>query len=116
MKFKLILALVSDDYTETVVKRAREMGATGTTVLTNARGEGLKPAKTFFGLTLEGQVDVVLFIVEKHMCRSILEGIGEAGHFGKKSGTGVALQLDIEDAVGLDQQLNVIKHEIEDQI
>lgn len=116
MKFKLILALVSDDYTDAVVKRARDMGATGATVLTNARGEGLEPAKTFFGLTLEGQVDVVLFIVEKHMCRSILEGIEEIGCFGQKSGTGVAMQIDIEDAVGLNNQLSVIKHEIEDQL
>lgn len=116
MKFKLIIALVSDEHTETVIECAREMGATGATVLTNARGEGLNPAKTFFGLTLEGQMDMVLFIVEKHMCRTILEGIGKAGHFDEQSGTGCALQLDIEDVVGLDQQLNVIKHEIEDQI
>lgn len=116
MKFKLIIALVSDEHTETVIKTARDMGATGVTTLTNARGEGLTPSKTFFGLTLEGQMDVVLFIVEKHMCRAILEGIGQAGHFGEESGAGVALQLDIEDVVGLEQQLNVIKHEIEDQI
>ena len=115
MKFKLIIALVSDEHTETVTTKAREMGATGTTVLTNARGEGLNPAKTFFGLTLEGQVDMVLFIVEKHMCRSILEGISDAAGFGEE-GSGVAFQLDIEDAIGLGEQLNVIKHEIEDQI
>lgn len=116
MNFKLIVALVKDDVTETVIDRAREDGATGATVITSARGEGLNPSKTFFGLTLEGQVDVVLFIVEQHMCRHILEGINKAGRFEEQSGTGMAVQLNIEDAVGLEDQLKAIKDEIKDQL
>ncbi len=116
MDFKLIIALVSDDYTEKVIENARETGATGATVITSGHGEGLKPAKTFFGLTLEGQIDMVLFIVEKHLSRTILEGIAETGNFDKESGTGIAVQIDIEDAVGLKAQLKTIEHEIEDQI
>lgn len=116
MNFKLIVALVQDDYTDKVVDKAREMGATGATVITSAHGEGLQPSKTFLGLTLEGQVDVILFIVEQHMCRKILEGISEAAHFGDQSGTGIAVQLEIEDAVGLERQLQVIKGDIKDQL
>lgn len=116
MDFKLIIALVSDDYTEDVIEKAREMGATGATVITSGRGAGLKEKKTFFGLTLEGQVDMVLFIVEQHLCRVILEGIAEVGHFDKESGSGVAMQINIEDAVGLKAQLKTIEDEIEDQI
>ena len=116
MKFKLIIALASDNETEKVIEAARRLGATGATVITSARGEGLKPAKTFFGLTLEGQVDVILFIVEQHLGRHILEGIAEAGGFGKTAGAGVAFQIDIEDAVGLGSQLEAIKEEIEDQL
>ena len=73
MKFKLVLAMVNDDRTDDVIEKAREMGATGATVITAAKGEGLNPSKTFFGLTLEGQVDVVLFVVEevlRHSCRN----------------------------------------------
>lgn len=40
MDFKLIVALVSDDYTEKVVEKARKMGATGATVITSGHGEG----------------------------------------------------------------------------
>jgi nitrogen regulatory protein PII len=116
MDFKLIIALVSDDYTEKVIEKARETGATGATVITSGRGEGLKPAKTFFGLTMEGQIDMCLFIVEKHLSRDILEGIAETGNFDKASGTGIAIQIDIEDAVGLKTQQETIEHEIEDQI
>ena len=116
MKFKLIIAMVSDQRTEKIIDAARKMGATGATVITSARGEGLKPSKTFFGLTMDEQTDVILFIVEQHLSRSILEGIAEAGHFGDKSGAGVALQVDIEDVVGLGSQMEAIKDEIEDQL
>ncbi len=116
MKFKLIIALVADEHTEKVIEVARKEGATGATVIKSARGEGLKPAKTFLGLTLEGQVDVLLFIVEQHMSRTILERIAEEGRFGEKPGSGVVFQVPVEDAVGLGSQLDAIKEEIEEQI
>ncbi len=116
MDFKLIVALVSDDCTDKIIEKARELGATGSSVITSGRGEGLKPQKTFLGMTLEGQIDMVLFIVEKHLSRDILEAIAETGKLDTKSGSGVAMQLDIEDAVGLKSHLETIEHEIEDQI
>jgi len=45
-----------------------------------------------------------------------VEGIAEAGQFDTEKGTGVVLQLDIEDAIGLKSQLNAIKAEIEEQL
>ena len=116
MKFKLIVALVTDDMTDAVIQAAREKGATGCTVITNARGEGLKPTKTFFGLTLEGLRDVVLLLVEQHMSRHILEAVAKAARFDEAPGKGIAFQLDIEDAVGLTSQIATIESEIEDQI
>ena len=116
MKFKLIIALVNNDRTDVIVEKARELGATGATIITAAKGEGMNPSKTFFGLTLEGQVDVALFIVEEHICKFILEGIAEAGEFDTSKGAGVALQVDLEDAIGLSSQFNAIKEEIEEQL
>lgn len=116
MKFKLIVALVDDHQTETVVRTAREAGATGSTVVTSARGTGLRPAKTFFGLDLEGQRDVILLLVEGHLSRNILERIAEICGFDERPGSGIAFQLDIEDAVGLASQLETISSEIEDKI
>ncbi len=99
-----------------MLKIAREAGATGSTVITSARGEGLKPQKTFFGLDLGGQRDVILLLVEGHLSRSILERMAEAGHFDDTSGTGIAFQVDIEDAVGLGSQLETISSEIAEQL
>ncbi len=116
MQFKLIVALVNDDETELVLRTAREAGATGSTVITSARGEGLKPGKTFLGLDLEGQRDVVLLLVEGHLSRSILEDIAAAAGFDDTPGTGIAFQIDIEDAVGLASQIGTISSEIEEKI
>lgn len=100
MHFKLLLVFVEDDKTDKIMEAARDAGATGATVINNARGEGLKKSKTFFGLSLETQRDVVLFIVEEHLSRHILETIGKVGEFDTSPGTGIAVQLDVEDAVG----------------
>ena len=53
MHFKLLLVFVEDDKTDKIMEAARNAGATGATVINNARGEGLKKSKTFFGLSLE---------------------------------------------------------------
>ncbi len=116
MKFKVILALVTEERTDAIIDVARAEGATGCTVITSARGEGLVPPKTFFGLGLETQRDVILFVVEQHLSRHILEAIATAGRFDQELGTGIAIQLDVEDAVGFTTQLPMIKSEIEDQI
>ena len=116
MKFKLIVVMVTDEKTNLIIDTAREAGATGCTVISSARGEGLKPEKTFLALTLEGQRDIILMLVEGHMSRQILEVIGELGRFDEEPRTGVAFQIDIEDAVGLASQIKTIEKEIEDEI
>jgi nitrogen regulatory protein PII len=116
MHFKLIIALVEDDKTDPIMDAARAAGATGATVINHARGEGLKRSKTFFGLTLETQRDMLLFLVEEHMSRSILETIAKVGQFDEKPGTGIAFQIDVEDAVGVRQQIRNLTEAVEEQI
>lgn len=116
MHFKMIVVFVEDDKTEDVLKAARDAGATGSTVINNARGEGLKKAKTFLGLTLESQRDVVLFLVEQHLSRHILEEIGRAGSFDETPGTGIAFQIDVEDAIGVKHQIEKLNTIVEDEL
>lgn len=114
MHFKLIIAFVEDDKTEAVMRAAREAGATGATIITSARGEGIQPTKTFLGLELETQRDVLLFLVEEHVSRLILEEICRAGEFDEKPGTGIAVQIDIEDAVGVSHQILALSRSVEE--
>lgn len=116
MHFKMIIVFVEDDMTEEVMDAAREAGATGATVISNARGEGLNKSKTFLGLTLETQRDVLLFLVEEHMSRHILEEIARVGKFDEKPGTGIAFQLDVEDAVGVNHQVNQLSSSVESEL
>lgn len=112
MKFKLIVVILEDKLTDQATETARVNGATGCTVITSARGEGLKPAKTFLGLSVTGQRDVVLMLVEEHHSRRILEAIGSACRFDIDPGLGVAIEVDIEDAVGLEAQMRAIRKDI----
>ena len=114
MHFKLIVAFVEDGKTEIVMEAARDAGATGCTVINNARGEGMKQSKTFFGLTLATQRDVLLMLVEEHLSRHILERVGEVGEFDEKPGTGIAIQVDVEDAVGVLHQAEILGEKLED--
>lgn len=116
MRFKLIIAFVDDTKTELVLDTARKNGAKGATVITQARGEGIRQAKTFFGLTLEVQRDVLLFLVEEHLSRHILEKIAKAAEFDTKPGTGIAFKIDVEDAIGVMHQVEELTHELEDEI
>lgn len=116
MNLKLIVALVADEKTEAVLAAAREAGATGATVITSVRGEGLRKAKTFLGLELGAQRDMVLFLVAEPMARSILETIADAVSLDDEPGVGIAFQLAIEDAVGLRTQEEALLKEIEDKI
>ena len=116
MHFKLLMVFVEDDKTEAVMDAARKAGATGATVINNARGEGLKRSKTFFGLSLETQRDVLLFLVEEHLSRHILEEISRVGQFDDKPGTGIAIQLDVEDALGVAHQAEKITQDVEEML
>ena len=121
MRFKLIMALVDDHYTDDILAAAREAGATGATVVTSARGEGLKPEKPssrqrVFQKRIAGQRDLLMFLVVEQLSREILETISAAGEFDEKPGCGIAFQIDIEDAVGLQSQLKVLTEEIEEQL
>ena len=116
MNLKMIMAFVAAEKTETVMRAARDAGATGATVFPSVRGEGLEPEKTFFGLELTAQRDVLVFLVAAPKAREILETISKAGRFDEEPGSGVAVQIEIEDAVGLKSQKEVLIHEIEEAL
>ena len=116
MHFKLIIAFVEDSKTDDVMEAAREAGATGATVINNARGEGLEASRSFFGLSLTTQRDVMLLLVETHLSRQILEHIGEVGEFDETPGTGIAFMIDVEDAVGVAHQVEELGDIVEENL
>ncbi len=110
MRFKMILSSVKPDITDTIVDAAKASGATGATIIP-ARGTGIREAKSFFGLSLEAQTDIIMFLVEEHCVEPILDAIRESGKF-HEPGTGIAFVLPVEHVVGLESQMEKFKNEV----
>ncbi|MCA1792711.1 MAG: P-II family nitrogen regulator [Desulfotignum sp.] len=112
MRFKLILSSVKAEITDKIVDAVKKEGATGATIIP-ARGTGIKEAKTFFGLTLEAQTDIIMLLAEEHVAEKLLNVIKDAGEFGKP-GTGIAFMLPVEHVVGLESQIEKFKQNARD--
>jgi nitrogen regulatory protein PII len=104
MRFKLIIATVKTDVTNSIVDAAKTAGAT----ITPSHGTGIHEAKTFFGLTLEAQTDLVMFLLEEHLVEAVMKAICKAGHF-EKPGTGIAFVLPVDQVAGLESQMERFK-------
>ena len=50
------------------------------------------------------------------MSRTILEEISKAGELDDKPGAGIAIQIDVEDAVGVLHQAELLTEVVEDQL
>ena len=107
MAYKSIVAMVKPDLTDMVVNSAKEVGATGATIIP-ASGTGAQEAKTFFGLSLDIRTDVVLFLVDNEIVEPVLSAIKEAGRF-NEPGTGIAFVLAVEQTAGFESQLSTLR-------
>ncbi len=113
MQFKLIMAFVKPSVTDDVVDAMKEAGATGATIIP-ARGTGIHEAKSFFGLSIEDQTDIIVFLVEEHVVEDLMKVMQLAGKF-DKPGTGIAFVLPVEHIAGLESQMKKFKDQARDQ-
>jgi nitrogen regulatory protein PII len=113
MQFKLIMAFVKPKLSDAVVDAMKEAGATGATIVP-ARGTGIHEAKSFFGLSIEDQTDIIIFLVEEHVVETLMEVIQKAGKF-HEPGTGIAFVLPIDHIAGLQSQMQKFKKQARDK-
>jgi nitrogen regulatory protein PII len=113
MQFKLIMAFVKPSITDAVVDAMKEAGATGATIIP-ARGTGMHEAKSFFGLSIEDQTEIIVFLVEEHVVENLMNVIRLAGKF-DQPGTGIAMVLPIEHIAGLESQMKKFKDQARDK-
>ncbi|MFP4085639.1 MAG: P-II family nitrogen regulator [Desulfobacteraceae bacterium] len=104
MAVKCIVAMVKPDLTDRVVESAKQVGATGATIIP-ASGTGLKEAKTFFGLSLDIRTEVILFLVQEPSVEPVLSAVREAGRF-HEPGTGIAFVVPVDQIAGMESQLS----------
>ncbi|MEO5378250.1 MAG: P-II family nitrogen regulator [Magnetococcus sp. DMHC-6] len=103
MEFQLVICMVKTELTDQIIRAAKAAGATGSTVIP-AQGTGLHEAKTFFGMDLNLQTDVIIFFLEAGIANHILDVIHKVGQF-DQHGTGIAMSVPVLRAVGIEPQL-----------
>jgi nitrogen regulatory protein P-II 1 len=112
MKFKLIVALVEPEITSDVIATAKKSGATGNVVMT-ARGTGIEEVR-FFGVSLADKTDVILFVVEEHSVKNIMESVSNENKL-HEPGRGILIALSIDKVAGLDRQIMKIKDKLKSE-
>lgn len=103
MYYKVIFAALKPDVTDRVVDAAKACGISGATIVPG-RGTGMHDAKTFLGLTLEMQTDVVIFLAEEALIQPVMKAIHTAGRL-DEHGTGVVFVLDVEQVAGIKEEI-----------
>lgn len=103
MDYKVIIAALKPDVTDGVVEAAKTCGISGATIVPG-RGTGMHDAKTFLGLTLEMQTDVVIFLAEDHLTQPVMTAIHKAGRL-NEHGTGVVFVLGVEQVAGIKEEI-----------
>jgi nitrogen regulatory protein PII len=103
MKYKVIVAALKPNVTDRVVEAAKACGLSGATIVAG-RGTGLHEAKTFLGLTLESQTDIVIFLAEEELVSPVMAAIHEAGRL-DEHGTGVVFVVPVEQVAGIKDEI-----------
>ena len=103
MEYKVIIAALKPNFTDKVVDAAKACGISGATIIPG-RGTGMGEARTFLGLTLEAQTDVVVFLTEVELVDPVMAAIETAGRL-DEHGTGVVFVLAVERVAGIKEEI-----------
>ncbi len=112
MKFTALIAVIQDSDEEEAIKVAKETGAGSVTIL-HGRNIGLKEKKVFFGLTLEENVSVLLFILPKRLSLTVMRALREKFNLDDHENSGYIFTLPLSHVAGLDTEE---LHKFEDNI
>ena len=112
LKFKLVMAFVDDRKVDAVVDAGRAAGATGATIVPHARGQGMRPRWTFFGLEFLAMRTIVLFVVEARRTAAVMDAITLAGGLDESAETGIALELEVSSVRGLTEHIRILEEQL----
>lgn len=114
MKFSVLVAIIPDEMEEKTREEAEKAGAGGVTII-SGRGSGLEK-KSFFGLSIEGQQTVLLYVIEKRLAVKVLKAIKSHIEL-SKHGMGLAFTLPIEHLAGIGlKEIEKFSEEIKEDV
>ena len=112
MKFTALVAIIEDKDEEAAIDVAKEAGAGGVTII-HGKNIGLEEKKVFFGLTLEENVSVLLFVLPRRLSMKVMKAIRVKFDLDNAQNAGLVFTLPLSHVAGLDT--NEL-HKFEDDI
>jgi len=101
MKFTALVAIIEDKDEEAAIDVAKEAGAGGVTIL-HGKNIGLEEKKVFFGLTLEENVSVLLFVLPRKLSMKVMKAIRSKFDLDNSKNGGLVFTLPLSHVAGLD--------------
>ena len=112
MKFTALVAIIQDKDEEKAIEVAKEAGAGSVTIL-HGKNIGLKEKKVFFGLTLEENVSVLLFVLPRKLSMKIMRTLRKEFDLDNPENSGMTFTIPLSHVAGLDTEE---LHQFEDNI
>lgn len=99
IRFKLLVAIVSQGRCSPLVEAAKAAGAEGATIV-RGRGTGVHEGAKFLGLPIEPEKDVMLVLVPVDTAEGVLDAMVTAGQL-DQPGKGIVFMLDVPRVAGI---------------
>ena len=116
MKFTALVAIIEDKDEESAIDVAKEAGAGGVTII-HGKNIGLEEKKVFFGLTLEENVSILLFILPRRLSMKVMKAIRVELKIDHTTNGGLIFTLPLSHVAGLDiNELHKFEHDIKSMI
>lgn len=110
-KYELLVVIANQGYTEMVVDAAREVHATGGTVI-HAKGTGAERAEKFLGVTLVPEKEMLFIVAKKEEKNNIMRAIMDKAGLESKARS-IVFSLPVTDTAGM-RIMEEIEGEIEE--
>ena len=116
MKFTALIAIIQESDEEEAIKVAKEAGAGAVTIMPG-KNIGLKEKKVFFGLTLEENVSVLLFILPRKLSLQVMRSLRESFDLDNPDNSGLTFTLPLSHVAGLNtDELHHFEDDIKNMI
>ena len=101
MKFTALVVIIEDKDEEAAVAVAKEAGAGGVTII-HGKNIGLEEKKVFFGLTLEENVSVLLFVLPRKLSMQVMKALRVEFQLDSPGSNGMSFIIPLSHVAGLD--------------
>jgi len=100
MKFVALFTVIPDKDEERAIAVAKEAGAGATTII-HGKNIGLTEKKVFFGLTLEENVSILVFILPRKLSMQVMKALRDEFDLDSHKNSSLAFTMPLSHVAGL---------------